>query len=272
MKKLLFLLPACLLFLAFTNQSKDPEFDAKKEMVALPSGIWMSKFEVSQARYKQFLADVPKEKLQEMRPDSTVWLTELFNDPYAKYYFQHTAFASYPVVGISHVAASAFCDWMTEKYGKQIKLKSADGEVAAGYRFRLPTEAEWTAAASAGKYHSTSYPGGFHYPRDHRGRWVFNHKVGKGDFAGYAGGNGKDYEGYMITAPVKSYLVDPSGFYNLTGNVAEMVAEYGVAKGGSWYHRSDDCKIESVNTYEKPMSWLGFRIVVEAMDIANTES
>ncbi len=272
MKKLLLLLPACLLLFAAKNLSKDPEFDAKKEMVALPSGIWMSKYEVSQARYKQFLAEIPQEKMLEMKPDSTVWLTTGFNDPYAKYYFQHYAFSTYPVVGISHAAANAFCDWMTVKYGKVLKMKTADGSVPSGYRFRLPTEAEWMAAAGVERHHGTSYPGGYHYPRDHRGRFIFNHKVGKGDFAGYAGGIGKDYEGYMITAPVDAYWADPSGFYNLTGNVAEMVAEFGVAKGGSWNHRSDDCTIESVNSYERPATWLGFRIVLEAIPASDTAS
>ena len=85
MKKLLLLLPACLLLFAAKNLSKYPEFDAKKEMVALPSGIWMSKYEVSQARYKQFLAEIPQEKMLEMKPDSTVWLTTGFNDPYAHF-------------------------------------------------------------------------------------------------------------------------------------------------------------------------------------------
>lgn len=41
----------------------------------------------------------------------------------------------HPVVGVSWYEAVAFCNWMTEKYGKGI------------YKYRLPTELEWEFAA-----------------------------------------------------------------------------------------------------------------------------
>ena len=51
------------------------------------------------------------------------------------------------------------------------------------------------------------------------------------------------------------------GVYNLKGNVAEMILEKGVAKGGSWVHTNEETTIEKDFKYTKPQSWLGFRCV-----------
>jgi hypothetical protein len=47
----------------------------------------------------------------------------------------------------------------------------------------------------------------------------------------------------------------------MIGNVAEMLAEKGICKGGSFYHALDDCKITGQLTYTQPEPWLGFRCV-----------
>jgi hypothetical protein len=54
--------------------------------------------------------------------------------------------------------------------------------------------------------------------------------------------------------------------YNLYGNVAEMVSEEGVAKGGSWNHNYNNSVFDAEISYEKPSSWLGFRCVCEIIE------
>ncbi|HEX2898982.1 MAG TPA: hypothetical protein VHS96_04605, partial [Bacteroidia bacterium] len=95
MKKLLLLLPICLL-LSAKNQPKEPTFEAKKDMVSLSPGVWMARQEVSQAHYKQFLrsfaAGDSQEKQREFMPDTAVWNINGKPDAYSNYYFQHVAF------------------------------------------------------------------------------------------------------------------------------------------------------------------------------------
>lgn len=66
-----------------------------------------------------------------------------------------------------------------------------------------------------------------------------------------------------VTAPVLSYYPDKNGVYNLLGNVAEMVNEKGIAKGGSFIHTLNELTPQKDFVYEKPSSYIGFRCVAE---------
>ena len=66
-----------------------------------------------------------------------------------------------------------------------------------------------------------------------------------------------------ITAQVKSYWPNAAGCYNLIGNVAEMINQQGLAKGGSWINNPNEISIEKEMNYTKPTAWLGFRCVAE---------
>ena len=66
-----------------------------------------------------------------------------------------------------------------------------------------------------------------------------------------------------ITAPALSYAPNDWGFYNFFGNVAEMVEEEGISKGGSWYHLVQAGKIEKTIPYQGAQTWLGFRCICE---------
>ena len=65
-----------------------------------------------------------------------------------------------------------------------------------------------------------------------------------------------------IVAPSESYWPNEYGIYNLNGNVAEMIAEDGIAVGGSWQNTGYDVRIESKNTYTNPNPLTGFRVVM----------
>lgn len=267
---LLIVLLAPVLLTAGPGRKVKPQtYDLFKNTVQTMDGLRVSKFEVSNQEYKAFLMGLIEENKADLipkyAPDVSVWQKGLeFNNPYADYYFSHPAFAEYPVVGISYEAAVAYCEWKTRHFGEMPAIKK--GKEKVKYQFRLPTEEEWMAAAEMGSPTRDFWPGGYVYPRNHKGIFLFNHKLGKGDYAGYAGGHYKDYEGYMITAPVRSFYAEKLDLYNVAGNVAEMVAERGLAKGGSWYHLAEECKINAALQYEAPESWIGFRFVVERVD------
>ena len=69
-----------------------------------------------------------------------------------------------------------------------------------------------------------------------------------------------------VTAPVKSYWPNNYGIYTIIGNIAEMVQEKGVSKGGSWIHTPEQSNLTKQIIYTKPTSWLGFRCVCEFID------
>jgi hypothetical protein len=90
----------------------------------------------------------------------------------------------HPVVGVSWEDAKAFCAWLSKKEGRE---------------YRLPSDAEWSAAVGGGKY-----PWGESWPPP----------KGAGNY-----GSSLSVDEYENTSPVGSFGANLYGLYDMGGNV-----------------------------------------------------
>ncbi|MEL6842640.1 MAG: SUMF1/EgtB/PvdO family nonheme iron enzyme, partial [Bacteroidota bacterium] len=208
---------------------KDIEYsmDNRQRQVTVQS-FYMDEVEVANVDWKEFLAAIQQtegdHKFEALYPDTNVWRRDLaFNDPYAETYYNHPAFNMYPVVGINWHQANEYCQWRTEAVNGV--LEEDDEEAILYPSYRLPTEAEWEYAAR-GLQESEIYAWEGKSLRNRKGQFRANFKRGRGDYAGWRGGDGKHMtDGYMITAPVYEFWPNDFGLYNMSGNVSEWTQD-----------------------------------------------
>jgi formylglycine-generating enzyme required for sulfatase activity len=177
-------------------------------------------------------------------PDTSVWLDPMaYSAPYHKYYYRHVAYKEFPVVGVSHEQAEAFCRWRTDRVKEYYALAH---KTSINLKYRLPTREEWETLAM-------------------NGASIFKNK-GKNQRSEMRLNCAVDdslTNAHDVTAPVKAFEKNRFGLYQMFGNLAEMISEPEVAKGGSWKHRVEICRAGLDQKYTKPESWLGFRCVCD---------
>ncbi|HEU19923.1 MAG TPA: formylglycine-generating enzyme family protein [Deltaproteobacteria bacterium] len=133
-----------------------------------------------------------------------------------------------PVINVARGEAERFCQWLSEKTGKN---------------YRLPTEAEWEKAARGG-LNEKEYPWGDEEPWANR---VYR--------ANYGPGLNQEFvwkkDGYAYTAPVGTYPPNGYGLHDVAGNVWEWCRD--------WY----DAAYYEKSPYRNPMGPdTGFRGVI----------
>lgn len=146
-------------------------------------------------------------------PDTLVWIRDFsyaYNEPYARKYFSHPSYGSYPVVGVNWKQATAFCEWRTHYLNSYLERNKRMTE----NEFRLPTEAEWEYAARGGRS-QVPFPWGGPYLRNKKGCLLANFKPGRGNYP---------EDGGMYTVPAQTYWPNDFGLYQMAGNVAEWTS------------------------------------------------
>ena len=130
---------------------------------------------------------------------------------------QHAQDENHPVVCVSYLDAEAFCEWLTKK-------ERDGGRLPEGWRYRLPTDEEWSEACGP-----TEFPWGAKFPPGNGDGNYSGVEAMVGPLEGFtndlvkAGRN----DGWARTAPVGSYVANRYGLYDMGGNVWEWCS--------SWY-------------------------------------
>ncbi len=199
------------------SKNEDGNIDEKPRHQVKLDSFEISACEITNQQYCDFLNsnDSSKEKVSE-------WINLL--DSYCKisekdglFVVPNKAMRGNPVVTVSWFGAAAFANYLNERNNLQPCYNVNDWTCDISAKgFRLPTEAEWEYACRAG----TLTP--------------FN----TGDILATEQANYDNYpEG---TKPVRSYLPNGWGIYNMHGNVWEWCTD--------WYDEKyyDDCKNHGV--------------------------
>jgi formylglycine-generating enzyme required for sulfatase activity len=161
----------------------------------------------------------------------------------------------HPVGNVSWNDAVKFCEWLSKKTGKQV---------------RLPTEAEWEYACRAGtttRFFTGEAPAslkGYANVPDEALRKKLGEPANPTVFFPFD-------DGYPFTAPVAHFKPNPWGLHDMLGNVFQWCADEipgdspkRILRGGSYNTNVQTCRC-AARGFGKPWSrysYTGFRIVV----------
>jgi len=161
-----------------------------------------------------------------------------------------------PAVYVSWDQARAFCAWLNTGSGDRLP---------PGWRFRLPTEAEWTACARCGD--RRRYPWGDGWPPAYGN---FSDLTARKELPDWQGIAHYD-DGYVVTCPVSQSGTNEWGLLGLAGNVWEWCLDwydephrYKTRRGAAWdFDTEADLRVEH-RGFDRPdarYDTIGFRVV-----------
>jgi formylglycine-generating enzyme required for sulfatase activity len=232
--------------------------------------FYMQNYEVTNKQYNDFLDWLEKNGSEAEKNSAKLqtenWTTELGMNlnQYAEHYHIHEAYQDYPVVNVTYEGAILYCNYLEQKINSKLK--------AAKVKIRLPEHAEFIRAGAVDDLKSI-YSWGDTHMRNADGTLRANFiRIPQASLTRDEDGNiisqpvsydhfHEENQSIDLTAPSKSYLPSELGFYNLNGNVAEMIAEEGIAVGGSWMNYGYDIRLKSRSEYEIASAKVGFRPV-----------
>lgn len=186
------------------NDLLDAERPAHTVRITRP--FLMGQYEITVGQFKEFISDTGYRTVAEQR--GWGWV---YNQKENRWKKQDGASWSnpgfevwddHPVTMISHKDAQSFCQWLSEKEGRD---------------FHLPSEAQWEYAAS-GRGVSKRFPWGDDYP-DSRKLNLADRR------APVPWADRTIDDGYAKVAPVGSFKPNGRWLYDMAGNVWEMCSD-----------------------------------------------
>lgn len=277
----------------FVNEEKDVQrrkFDSlgtgKFKMIQPPScvhltrNVFIDEAEITNIDYQEFLfyikRDSSEESLNKVIPQLKVY------DHNDTDYFTGSQYRFFPVVGLTHEQAKAYCKWRSLFVSYLYKMEYKKN---VNFKFRLPTETEWELAASNGldkikyKYGVENVRTISYKVNSKASEFLLDKIITTKDEKEIIGDimqtglikdlafNVKRELPYFLQFDTPYYTYsfyrNDYGIYNMIGNVAELVDENGIAKGGSFRDELSNSKITDRRNYNAPTDDIGFRCICE---------
>jgi formylglycine-generating enzyme required for sulfatase activity len=235
------------------------------------SRIYMAETEVTIQQYNYYLSYLLEQKdfnaLMIAKSEKVDWrklLPDSLKNLDDKTLFPHgfPEAPRYPAQNMSYEAAVSYCNWLTNFYNNEDAEKRKWKKVL----FRLPTEEEWMTAARGQLDKSYKYPWKYNTPQNPKGCFLSNFNCTNEDCATCKITDKITKDGGLFTVQADAYFPNDFGLFGMIGNVAEMTATQGLAKGGSWEDIPSDCTIQSQKKYINPSPAIGFRILMEIIE------
>ena len=191
---------------------------------------------------------------------------------------------THPVVNVSWQDAQLFCQWLTLR-------EQASGRLPVGFRYRLPSDHEWSCAVELGAREDAAktpaekswqiknvFPWGTQWPPpDNAGNYwseELRPLLAAGKFSWIKGELAGRYDGYATTSPVDSYAANRFGLYDMGGNVWQWCEDWfdrdqkdRVLRGASWDDHEGNALLSSHRSHNAPTLRSprnGFRCVLAA--------
>ncbi len=173
------------------------------------SDFWISKYEVTNYEYLQFVEATGRHQ-PEWRDPNSKYHYQFGSDNFYKKLGTALFDPEYPVVGVSWYDAEAYCEWKSLQTGK---------------KFRLPTEAEWELAAAGGGAAKNKYSWGNGAPQIAKGGNVADEEL-KAVYPDLRMIWRAYDDNFVYTAPVGKFGANAYGVYDMTGNVWEWCYDW----------------------------------------------
>jgi len=265
MKKVILLLTLTLWVLHGNAQKKKKrgiyDIITAPNCVQIKDSLFIDKTEMANIHWLQYLVAIKDTSsfvyYQSQKQDTAIVYEECTSGDKDFNYHNYPGTRFDPVVGVSYEQVVNFCKWRsisaTEYINQMLAMKKKIPKekrkilenYTVEFEYRLPTKEEWELAA------------------------------GQIDTVIKSKGRKKRIETQSLEYWKKQFSVDTCfnthwifmfkpnemGLYNMFGNVAEMVQEKEIAKGGHYRMNIKDIAVEKDYLYDRPKNWLGFRCV-----------
>ena len=200
-----------------------------KQRVTLTHDYWLGKFEVTQGEYEALTGTNP---------------SHFVGDP------------ARPVEKISHAAAVAYCELLTQR-------ERASGRLPIGFEYRLPFEAEWEYACRAGSTNLFNFGDDVAVAEQYA--WTEENSDGSTHPVGQKAPNAlglHDMHGNVWEWCLDWFAEYPAG--EAIDPVGPPAGEYKVFRGGGWNHEAKFARVASrfMMPPANGIYFVGFRIVL----------
>jgi hypothetical protein len=183
-----------------------------------------------------------------------------------------------PITGITYEQAMEYAKWVTSKLNNEFNRYQKE-DVLNVMVFRLPNVVEQEELIRLGiekcNFSGKKITEKEQKSCDERKPYLKSCKNEKGcalcnvSEKDTCASNKMIIEAFGPSALYSVWSFNPSqlGLYNCMGNAAEMSNTKGIAKGGSYLNKAEDCQAAAQIKYDAPQKWLGIRLIAEIREV-----